>query len=308
MGTHIDVDTAQSCLRLRGDLSDAAGAELYAAAQTVSAQRPAEVVVDLAAVPCMDSLGGAWLSRTAEALRQAGVALHLAGARGQVAEFVALIRATLETPPPPPLRRPGVFEGLGDAVFTGLEGIRAAHALIVDMLYWAILAPLTGKGLRWHSLVEELASIGVRATLIVCLMNFLLGLVIALMSSAPLRQFGAGIYVAPEVGAAGSTGRGEANLFNLTSFLIVEQMRRGMHPKDAGLEGLKRIKANTIEKRLLNGRGLPAFNIRFFVLNAKGEHAGVSMYAAQETTYAVCDENGPVEKPLEGLLSGSPTD
>ena len=45
---------------------------------------------------------------------------------------------------------------------------------------------------------------------------------------------GAGLYVDGEVGAAGSTGRGEANLYNLCSFLIVEEMRRGAHPKDAG--------------------------------------------------------------------------
>ena len=65
---------------------------------------------------------------------------------------------------------------------------------------------------------------------------------------------GAGLYVDGDVGAAGSTGRGEANLYNLCSFLIVEEMRRGKHPKDAGMEALKRIKANTIEKRLLNSR------------------------------------------------------
>ncbi len=82
-------------------------------------------------------------------------------------------------------------------------------------------------------------------------------------------------YVDNEIGAAGSTGRGEANLYNLSSFLIVESMRRGMSPKDAGMEALKRIKANTIEKRLLNGKGNPNFNIRFFVLNKKGEYAGV---------------------------------
>src|SRR4030095_10055477 len=70
---------------------------------------------------------------------------------------------------------------------------------------------------------------------------------------------GAGLYVDGEVGAAGSTGRGEANLYNLTSFLIVENMRRGMHPKDAGMEALKRIKANTVEKRLLNKSGNPNF-------------------------------------------------
>jgi len=118
---------------------------------------------------------------------------------------------------------------------------------------------------------------------------------------------GAGVYVDNEVGAAGSTGRGEANLYNLTPFLIVEEMRRGRHPKDAGLEGLRRIKANTVEKRLLNSKGNPSFNIRFFIVNKKGEFAGVSMYASGEKTYAVCTENGPEERSLEPLLEGEPT-
>jgi N4-(beta-N-acetylglucosaminyl)-L-asparaginase len=47
---------------------------------------------------------------------------------------------------------------------------------------------------------------------------------------------GAGLYVDNDAGAAGSTGRGEANLYGLLSFFIVEEMRRGKHPKDAGLE------------------------------------------------------------------------
>ncbi|HET7617820.1 MAG TPA: N(4)-(beta-N-acetylglucosaminyl)-L-asparaginase [Vicinamibacterales bacterium] len=115
---------------------------------------------------------------------------------------------------------------------------------------------------------------------------------------------GAGLYVDGDVGAAGSTGRGEANLFNLTSFLIVENMRRGMHPKDAGLDGLKRIKANTIEKRLLNDRGEPNFGINFYILNARGEHAGVAMYGG--TQYAVCTENGAELLSCEPLLEGEP--
>jgi N4-(beta-N-acetylglucosaminyl)-L-asparaginase len=117
---------------------------------------------------------------------------------------------------------------------------------------------------------------------------------------------GAGQYVDNDVGAAGSTGRGEANLYNLTCFLIVEHMRRGMAPKDAGLEALRRIQANTIEPRLLNARGLPNFDIRFFILNKKGEYAGVAMYGQGERTFAVCDENGAREEPLVGLLEGSP--
>ena len=116
---------------------------------------------------------------------------------------------------------------------------------------------------------------------------------------------GAGLYVDQEVGAAGSTGRGEANLYNLTSFLIVEAMRRGMNPKDAGMEGLKRIKANTIEKRLFRPDGTPAFNISFYILNAKGEHAGVVMYGDGRIRYGVCTENGAQLVPLEPLLKAS---
>ena len=82
-------------------------------------------------------------------------------------------------------------------------------------------------------------------------------------------------------------------------------MRRGAHPKDAGMEVLKRIKGNTIEKRLLNQRGLPNFGINFYILNAKGEYAGVSMY---EAWYAMCSENGPQTLNTEPMLPGRPND
>jgi N4-(beta-N-acetylglucosaminyl)-L-asparaginase len=114
---------------------------------------------------------------------------------------------------------------------------------------------------------------------------------------------GAGLYVDNEVGAAGSTGRGEANLYNLCSYLIVEEMRRGAHPKDAGMTALKRIKANTIDKRLLNDRGLPNFGINFYILSKAGEYAGVGMYGPG--TYAVCDEKGARLEPVDALLPGS---
>jgi N4-(beta-N-acetylglucosaminyl)-L-asparaginase len=114
---------------------------------------------------------------------------------------------------------------------------------------------------------------------------------------------GAGLYVDGDVGAAGSTGRGEANLYNLSSFFIVEEMRRGAHPKDAGMAALKRVAANTVEKRLRNDRGQPNFGLNFYVLNKKGEYAGVSMYPSK---YAVCTENGPQTLATEALYPGQP--
>jgi N4-(beta-N-acetylglucosaminyl)-L-asparaginase len=117
---------------------------------------------------------------------------------------------------------------------------------------------------------------------------------------------GAGLYVDGEVGAAGSTGRGEANLFNLCSYLIVEEMRRGATPKDAGLTACRRIQKNTVEKRLLNGRGLPNFNVNFYIVNARGQYAGVALYPGPR--YAVCAESGPQLLPCEALLSGRPNE
>ena len=115
---------------------------------------------------------------------------------------------------------------------------------------------------------------------------------------------GAGLYVDGDVGAAGSTGRGEANLYGLCSYLIVEQLRQGKSPKDAGMEALRRVKANTIEKRLLDpkGNGNPKFGLNFYVVNKAGEFAGVSMY---ESTYAVCTENGPETRKTESLIAGA---
>ena len=120
---------------------------------------------------------------------------------------------------------------------------------------------------------------------------------------------GAGLYVDGAVGAAGSTGRGEANLYSLASFLIVEGMRRGLHPKDAGMEALKRIKSNTAP-RLLNARGEPTFNINFYIINRRGDYAGVAMYSSQRNParFAVCDEKGARLEASEPLLAGDPSD
>jgi N4-(beta-N-acetylglucosaminyl)-L-asparaginase len=120
---------------------------------------------------------------------------------------------------------------------------------------------------------------------------------------------GAGVYVDGEVGAAGSTGRGEANVYNLSSYLIVEGLRRGLHPKDAGMEAVKRIKDNTVEKRLLNERGQPDFYVSFYIVDRQGRYAGVDLYSTFEgrkRQFAVCTENGPQILDSEGLLGDGP--
>jgi N4-(beta-N-acetylglucosaminyl)-L-asparaginase len=73
--------------------------------------------------------------------------------------------------------------------------------------------------------------------------------------------------------------------------VIIEELRRGKHPKDAGLEALKRVAKNTVEKRLLNASDHPSFGLQFYILDKFGRHAGVTLNGG--AGYAVCDENGP---------------
>jgi len=122
---------------------------------------------------------------------------------------------------------------------------------------------------------------------------------------------GAGLWVDDEVGAAGSTGRGEANLYNLSSRMIVEAMRAGRPAKDAGLDALRRVQAATVEKRLLDANGRPNFQLVFYVLTKKGEYAGVAMWGRedkQQQRFAVCTEKGPEIVACEPLFEGAPAE
>jgi N4-(beta-N-acetylglucosaminyl)-L-asparaginase len=90
---------------------------------------------------------------------------------------------------------------------------------------------------------------------------------------------GAGLYVDNEVGAAGSTGRGEANLLACTSVMTVEYMRQGNAPEQACLMACQRIVTQTKMKRLLDDQGRPNFNVAFYAINKRGEHGGAAIWS-----------------------------
>lgn len=100
---------------------------------------------------------------------------------------------------------------------------------------------------------------------------------------------GAGQYCDNAVGAAGSTGRGEANIKVCGAFLTVEFMRQGATPQQACLRTLERVVAMT-ERRLLNDRGRPRFNLNFYAVAKDGRYGGASLY--QGGRFAVADARG----------------
>jgi len=85
---------------------------------------------------------------------------------------------------------------------------------------------------------------------------------------------GAGLYVDQDVGAAGSTGRGEENIRIAGAHTIVEMMRQGMTPQEACLEALRRIARNFRN----NTRLLDRFDINFYALRKDGAYGAASLW------------------------------
>jgi len=100
---------------------------------------------------------------------------------------------------------------------------------------------------------------------------------------------GAGQYCDNTVGAAGSTGRGEANIKVCGAFLIVEFMRQGLSPDEACMRTIDRVIAMT-EPRLLDAKNRPLFDLQFFALAKDGRFGAASAYEGDH--YAVADAGG----------------
>ncbi|HVS61274.1 MAG TPA: N(4)-(beta-N-acetylglucosaminyl)-L-asparaginase [Gemmatimonadaceae bacterium] len=100
---------------------------------------------------------------------------------------------------------------------------------------------------------------------------------------------GAGQYCDNTVGAAGSTGRGEANIKTCGAFLIVEFMRLGMSPDAACMKTIDRVIAMT-ERRLLDEHGRPLFDLQFYALAKDGRFGSATAY--EGARFAVADSQG----------------
>jgi len=95
---------------------------------------------------------------------------------------------------------------------------------------------------------------------------------------------GAGLWVDNDVGAAGSTGRGEANLLACSSVMVVEFMRQGKSPEAACLLACERIARQTKMKRLLDDAGHPDFDVRFYAINKRGEYGSAAIWSGDSFT------------------------
>ncbi|MBV9611641.1 MAG: isoaspartyl peptidase/L-asparaginase, partial [Acidobacteriaceae bacterium] len=98
---------------------------------------------------------------------------------------------------------------------------------------------------------------------------------------------GAGLYVDQDVGGAGSTGVGEENIRIAGGHTIVESMRRGMSPREAVMEALRRVSRNYNDDKAK----LDKLDIEFYALRKDGQHAAGSLWETHRSykVYSVND-------------------
>jgi len=115
---------------------------------------------------------------------------------------------------------------------------------------------------------------------------------------------GAGCFVDNEVGAAGSTGRGEENIKICGGHTIVELMRKGMSPTDACLEALRRV----VHNYSFDKSRLKMFDLQYYALNKAGEYGAAALWSSTPSgrpiNYAVHDGTQAKMLPCTPLLQG----
>lgn len=154
------------------------------------------LVLDFQNTRSMDSRGGAFIVELADHARRRRAGFEIEGQDGEVAQFLELVEPALAHEPRAGVKEPGLFEDIGDKTLTWANESREFGGLLVDAVYWTLIAPFEGRGFRWNLLIDEILEMGVRAVRIVFLMNFLLGLIIAMLSAKQVESFGISIYVA----------------------------------------------------------------------------------------------------------------
>jgi len=165
---------------------------------------PATLIVDLAKVTYLDDFGALVLIKLKNLMPGKESRMVIANAADTVKDVLAILNfdAPGTSAARPPKRSPNMFTRLGSAVFRQASGLKFVFSFIGSVCFASFYVLVHPKSLRADDTLYAMEKTGVDALPIVGLISFLLGLIMAFMSSVQLRQFGANIYVASLVGLA----------------------------------------------------------------------------------------------------------
>jgi phospholipid/cholesterol/gamma-HCH transport system permease protein len=177
---------------------------LEEATTLVNQMNPRKLIVDLSKVGYLDSAGALGLIHLEEMMKSRSVAFQLIHATHEARRILDLVdrEALAATPLAGEATPENVFEEIGQVCLKICNDFVALMTFLADLLGGLLYSFLHPRSVRWEDLLFYMWRTGVEGLPIVGLLSFLLGLIIAFMSSLQLKQFGANIYVASLVGVA----------------------------------------------------------------------------------------------------------
>lgn len=170
----------------------------------ISKHSPIKVTADLNRITYFDDFGVLVLGELRNFLGDLNIPFSLIQPPPKPGEVLALFNfddpSTCELPKPPQRHNPIVR--LGDGFIHQLYHLRFLVSFLGSAAICMLHVILDPRKLRWNDTVILIQKTGVDAVPIVGLISFLLGLIMAFVSSLQLEQFGASVYVASLVALA----------------------------------------------------------------------------------------------------------
>ncbi len=165
---------------------------------------PSGVTLDLAGIEFMDSAGALLLFQLEDIATRRSLPFSVVSLSKKADDMLGLIdkQALTMKPINPRERYMGFMEEIGVSCLAMISDVARfitfGGTLIAEIIS-SLLHPTT---VRWGDTLNYMKKAGVDGLPILGLISFLLGLIMAFMSSLQLKQFGANIYVASLVGLA----------------------------------------------------------------------------------------------------------
>ncbi len=164
----------------------------------------AKFVVDLKDIDYIDSAGALLLLQMEREAQDRSIPFEFVNMSGKIKGVVGLLdRRALAPPPPTKKAGPGnLFEEVGITTVAWLNDVGQAITFGGTLIWEVVASIFRPSTVRWKDVVLYMKKAGVDAVPILALISFLMGLIIAFMSSLQLKQFGANMYVASLVAIA----------------------------------------------------------------------------------------------------------
>ena len=162
------------------------------------------LTVDLEKVDHLDDFGTLVLAHLRKMVATGKNGFHVINSSDKIKELLSILHFdSLDDKTSIEKKRPsGIFIRIGEATLRHISDLKYAISFIGSIVLSLIHVCLHPKSLRRDDTIRYMQRVGVDGLPIVALISFLMGLIMAFMSSVQLEQFGANIYVASLVSLA----------------------------------------------------------------------------------------------------------